>query len=553
MKSRYVYLALLFFFVTTSYTAKAQFISTIAGTGTSGSFGDGLAATVAQLNTPNGLFCDTAGNIFFADFVNQKIRKINASGIISTVAGTGSTGFSGDGTAATAATMNHPSDVAVNKLGHIVFCDYNNNRVRKIVGGIITTIAGNGSATSTGDGLPATAATLNGPAGVCFDTSGNLLIAEHYKIRIINATTGIISTYAGTGTPGSVGDGGPATAAQLNTVNFISADAKNNLFISDNANHRIRKVTGSGIITTIAGNGSAGSGGDGSPATMAQLSYPSGAVADKAGNVYIADALNNKVRKINTAGIISTFAGTGTPAYSGDGGMSTAADINQSQDVAIDASGDLLFGDFNNYRIRKIILPHPPHFAATPHSFNLCKDSSTKSINYLLAAIDSNVNDSEKWSVVTPPAHGTLTGFSTSMVSTGSLLTPSGLSYTSTTGYTGPDSFFVKIVSGLDSDSVRIYVNVVNCKLGIAPDPIAEKGLFVVPNPSNGLFNVMVASEHGHEASLIITNVLGQKVEDMKLPVNINSEVHLDLPAGAYFIFSTTVDGINSCKILIQK
>ncbi len=333
------------------------YIFTIAGTGTNGYSGDGGLASAAKLNGPHGIDIDATGNIFINDISNHVIRKVNASGIITTVVGIGTSGYSGDGGPATAARINQVFDVITDAAGNIYIGDGANHRIRKISAeGIITTIAGNGTAGYAGDGAAATAAMINRPGGVALDNAGNVYFTEIYghRVRKINVSTGIISTIAGTGIVGYTGNGGAATAARLSYPNFLHIDAANNIYITDNGNHSIRKVNTSGIITTIAGTGIAGFAGDGGAASSAKLTYPGGIEIDASGNIFIADNGNQRIRRINTTGIISTYAGTGTAGFSGDCGAATAAKINLPTDVALDAYGNLHVVDNTNHRIRKI-------------------------------------------------------------------------------------------------------------------------------------------------------------------------------------------------------
>jgi sugar lactone lactonase YvrE len=330
-------------------------IGTVAGTGTAGFGGDGGLATAAQLNRPTGVAVDSAGNLYFADYSSFRIRKVSTAGVISTVAGTGTAGFSGDGGLAAAAQLDRAIDVAVDSSGNLYIADTNNNRIRKVSAtGIISTVAGTGTAGFGGDGGLATAAQLNGPVDVAVDSLGILYIADanNNRIRKVSAA-GIMTTVAGNGTPGFGGDGGLATAAQLNGPQFGAIDSSGNLYIADFGNKRIRKVTPTGIISTAAGNGTTGFSGDGGLATAAQLDRPQCVAVDSAGTLYISDFGNNRVRKVTPAGIISTVAGGGVSGL-GDGGLATAAQLNGPAGVAVDSAGSLYIGDYLNNRIRKV-------------------------------------------------------------------------------------------------------------------------------------------------------------------------------------------------------
>jgi len=275
-------------------------ISRLAGSGVAGYGGDGGPATIAKLNSPDGIAFDTGKNIYIADYNNNVIRKVNAKGIIFTVAGNNTLGFMGDGAAATMAELSSPTAVAVDAAGNLYIADEGNNRIRKVdITGTITTIAGNGSGVYTGDGIAATTAGLNTPSGVAVDGSGNIFVVVQGDNRIcmIN-TSGIITTVAGNGGIGGyTGDGGPATNAELDFPESVSVDGFDNLFIADRNNNTIRKVS-SGIITTVAGNDSAGYNGDNRAATTAMLYNPHTAVVDTSGRIFIADGANNRIRMV---------------------------------------------------------------------------------------------------------------------------------------------------------------------------------------------------------------------------------------------------------------
>jgi sugar lactone lactonase YvrE len=333
-----------------------QTITTVAGNGTAASTGDGGQATAASLNSPSGAAVDSSGNLFIADTGSSVIRKVNAStGIITTVAGNGSFGFSGDGGPATAASLNQPNALAIDGAGNLFISDITNNRVRRVTNGTITTVAGDGTAAFGGDGGPATAASLNQPTGVAVDGSGNLFIADRFngRVRRVDASTGIITTVAGNGSFGFSGDGGPATAAPLNHPTGVAVDGSGNLFIVDSSNQRIRQVS-NGVITTVAGNGTHGFSGDGGPATAAALNFPWGIAVDGAGNLFVADQFNFRVRRVDAStGIITTVAGTGQSGFSGDGGPATAANVDPFA-VALDSTGNLFIADPSNSRIRRV-------------------------------------------------------------------------------------------------------------------------------------------------------------------------------------------------------
>jgi sugar lactone lactonase YvrE len=330
-------------------------ITTIAGTGTAGYSGDGGIAINAELNNPYGIAVDASGNVYIADMSNNRIRKVDTSGNISTFAGNGTGGYSGDGVAAVNTKLYYPYRVAVDVSGNVIIADYANHRIRKVnSSGIITTIAGTGIQGYSGDGGQATSAQLSEPRAVAVDASGNVYIVTGNRIRRVNSS-GIITTIAGTGGIGGYsGDGGLATNAELCMPEDVAVDASGNVYITDTWNNRIRKVNSSGIITTIAGTGIIGYSGDGGAATAAKLFHPYGITVDVSGNIYIADAGNNRIRKVNSAGIIATIAGTGTSGYSGDGGPAISAKFSGPGCIKITASGSIYIADLNNQRIRKL-------------------------------------------------------------------------------------------------------------------------------------------------------------------------------------------------------
>jgi sugar lactone lactonase YvrE len=338
------------------------------GTKTRGYAGDGGPATEARLYQPRMSIADPAGNVYIADTFNQVIRKIDPSGVISTVVGVyhpvddGASDeqcppdFGGDGGPATKAKLSCPHSVAIDAAGNLYVADTGNNRIRKVDGsGTITTIAGTGKFSSGGDGGPATEAGLQSPKGIAFDLAGNLLVADsgNNQIRKIDPG-GTITTIAGTGEPGYSGDGGPATAAKLEAPRTVAVGPSGAVYIAEPNVHRIRKVDAKGIISTLAGTSKAGFSGDGGPAKSAQLDMPRGVGVDGEDNVYIADSLNHRIRRVGGDGIITTIAGTGQKGFSGEGGPATEARFFTPRAVDVDASGNLYVADTYNNRIRKI-------------------------------------------------------------------------------------------------------------------------------------------------------------------------------------------------------
>ena len=294
-------------------------ITTVAGNGTVGFSGDNGPATSAQLSGPSGVAVDSAGNLYIADADNGRIRKVS-NGVITTVAGNGAHGFSGDNGPATSAQLNLPSGVALDSAGDLYIADYN-NRIRKVSNGVITTVAGGG--TSLARQRPGHQRAVGSPTAVAVDSAGNIYIADTGNNRIREVSNGMIATVAGNGTQGFSGDNGPATSAQLWSPGPHRRGLGRQPLHRRLDNNRIRKVS-NGVITTVAGGGTSFSG-DNGPATSAQL-YPAGVAVDSAGNLYIADASNNRIRKVSN-GVITTVAGNGTLGFSGDNGPATSAQL----------------------------------------------------------------------------------------------------------------------------------------------------------------------------------------------------------------------------------
>jgi uncharacterized protein (TIGR03437 family) len=292
------------------------------------------------------------GNLYIADTFNHRVRKITPGGTITTTAGTGQAGYSGDGGAASAATLNQPRGVAVNAAGEIFVADSQNRRVRKIAAdGTISTVVGSGVSGTSGEGGPATQAQLFNPLAVALDTQGRLHVADSTRVLAV-AADGMLSRVAGGGaTAGTAADGGPATQADL-VIWGLAIDAQNNIFVSEHTADRIRKITPDGVIHTVSG--ASHYQGDGGPATEAVLYNPDSVTPDGEGGFYIADMLNNVVRHVDEAGTIRTVAGNGILGFSGDGGPATQARLAAPQGVAHDQNGDLYIADSGNDRVRKV-------------------------------------------------------------------------------------------------------------------------------------------------------------------------------------------------------
>ncbi len=484
MKQIRIYLVWGLFFLLLSHNpASAQYIMHIAGNDSLGHIGDGGPAAHASLHNPKSICRDAAGNLYIGDgiwgggagWTNQRVRKINAA-----------TGF-------------------------------------------ITTVAG-GINLPNGDTLgnaPATATRLRGNVGICIDKVGNLLIVD-YSNRVwkVNMATGFITRVAGTGAIGYSGDGGPATAAQLRNAMDVAADAANNIFVVDGGSssvvRRIDAVTG--IITTVVGTGAAGFSGDGGPATSAALNGPQGLYIDSADNLYIADAANNRVRKVSAAtGIITTIAGSSAvPGFGGDGGHATAALFSGPGRVTMDRQGNLYIADAGNRRIRKV---------------------------------------------------ASATSIVTTFAGTGAATIPGGID---SVGDNGPATAAPVFPMGMCFDTcgnlyigsqwgcrVRAITPVLptngklcglNISVGIATPglPESEGELHLWPNPNSGSFIVNATASETIPARIIVTNVTGQRVKEITASTNQDIELQLAAPPGMYFVNLTTAKGRWNEKVMVR-
>ncbi len=416
-----IYIAFsLFFCVNVLFTehVHAQLISTIAGNSMYGSTGNGGPATAARLADPRGLVIDKAGNIYFDDYAHSVIRKIDVNGVITVFAGsTGQSGYSGDGGLAINAKLKSPAWLAIDASDNIYFTDQNSLVVRKISSqGIISTVAGQTTRFSySPDGTPALDAYLDAISGLAVDQAGNLYLTNsRHQVRKVN-TSGILSTVAGDPvkaaspqafTGGFSGDGGPAIKAELNLPYAVHIDKDGNIYIPDSRNHRVRKINTAGIITTIAGTSVKGYTGNGGLATDATMNIPVSVVSDHSSNLYISDQLNNAIRKIDNAGIISTIAGTGVYGYTGDGGLATAARLAEPWMLSLDPSGNIIFssGALDNSAIRKVSICG--QIAQTTGVQEICVGTNTLLSNATTGGIWSIDNPS----VASIDASGKITG-----------------------------------------------------------------------------------------------------------------------------------------------
>ncbi len=606
----------------TGHFSQGQNIKTVVGNGTAGYAGDGGPDTLAEINFPGFLSFGGAGygSLYIGDRLNYRVRelKLGPGGIIFTKAGDGINGFYGDGGLADTAHISIPGGVAADKHGNLYFCDYDNHVVRKVDGlGIITTIAGTPSVFGfSGDGGPATAAKFNFPLGITVDSLGNLFVADQHnnRIRKISAS-GIISTVVGTGTSGFSGDMGPATAADISLPNYVRMDSVGNLYITDNGHHRIRKVDAFGIINTIAGNGTLGSSGDGGPATAAELNYPGGIAIDRQGNIFICDCYNNRIRRIDAfTGIISSVAGTGVAGYSGDWGPATAAELNQPVDIAVDHYNNVYFVDWNNSRIRTFYNPLTitcdtvtgltissitgtsatlswtavsgssgywyvvDLSSAAPTLSGTFTAATTVPVtglipgqNYYAHVLDScGAGNLSEWVTVpfsTPSVTpcDTVTGLSVSSITstsatlswtavTGSLgyeytvntsaaaPTVSGTTTTATsvpiTGLLAGLSYYAHVLDSCGTGNLSAWVTVpFMTTLGTATIE-ATGGLHITafPNPVDDVLTIRIDGKTGNNAQLILTDVTGRHIATMNVTGNVQ---RLDMNAqhpGVYFV-----------------
>ncbi len=513
----------------TPCAAGAQTITTYAGTGTAGYTADGIPATSSAINSSWGIAIDTAGNLYIGDSPNQRVRKITPAGIITTIAGDGTWGFSGDGGAATAARVNNPSGIAADRLGNIYIADNGNFRIRKInAAGIITTIAGTGISGSLGDGGAATAARIFGPDGIAVDTAGNVYISSPGAIRKVDAATGIITRVAGDGTTGSYsGDGGPATAAQVGQSSDIDVDALGQIYFTDYPNHVVRKVDVGGIITTIAGTGVPGFSGDGGPATAATLRYPVGIDIDDEGNILIGDRDNSRIRKISAGGIITTIAGNGLSMYGGDGGPATNAALKSPHAVTHDACGNVYIADRLNSRIRKVDDSNY-HFAGT-----------------LTAADTVCIGDSSLFS-------GTVTGGVWWLSNARAFITGTSTVVGVTTGL---DTMHYAVSRYCDNDTASrpVYISASGaCALRQPKQIVTEQEVVIYPNPCTQSFNVSVTGAAAVQVNLVICNMLGQPLMQQQVWSNRPNTIIHNLPAGIYIVVVTTNQAKYTRRLLVE-
>ncbi len=331
-------------------------VTTVAGTGTAGYNSDNIAATSAQLNSPQGIVVDTSGNLYIADATNQRVRRVDASTkIITTIAGTGVAGFNGDSIQATAAQLSNPIGLVLDSAQNVFIADSNNHRIRVInaASQVITTYAGAGGTTYNGESMPAATANVGSVSGLAIDGGGNLLFIDstNERLRRIGVSSLLVTTIAGNGASGYSGDGGPAASASFSSPAAVVTDASNNIYLADFTANAIRKINSSGVISTFAGS----LGPDNVAGISSFLPFPAGNLVDPSGNLYVVDQLDNRVRRFAAnSTTVSTAVGTGIIGYSGDNGPATSAQLNFPQGIALDSVGDLFVADTGNFVIRKV-------------------------------------------------------------------------------------------------------------------------------------------------------------------------------------------------------
>jgi hypothetical protein len=526
----------------------AQIIYTYAGNGTNGYTGNGGFAVNAELRYPYGITTDISGNIYFADYQNNVIRKVSKTGIITNFAGnaTGAGGlgggYTGDGGQATAAELNYPTSVAIDGLGNMYIADYQNYVIRKVnTSGIISTFAGSGIGGYSGDGGAATNAKLNNVFSVAVDNYENVYIADdgNRRIRKVN-TSGIISTFAGNGTLGFSGDGGAATSAEIGSVSgiaIVGSDGAFAMYIAEMDNNRIRKVDASGIITTVAGNGTEGFSGDGAAATNAELNVPSGVAFDASGNMYIADQINFRVRKVNTSGIISTFAGNGTEGYTGDGGAATNAELYGPYGITVDASNNVYFSD--NEVIRVVSSKCPANAGPSVTNVQPCCGSFPG----VQIGTPSVPNMAYSWSPGTKLSSTTIAQPTSSWTATACQIYTVTVSFSLCTTYTSSVQVCAEAFHGESC-----------CRLAAQAtgfSPVVLPGIFsVFPNPANGEFTISLIDKADYIQVIDVTGKLIFEVKDIS-----SSEIKFDLSSynkGLYFIRAKMGDVIESKKLIVE-
>ncbi len=584
--------------------AQAQMITTIAGTGSGTYAGDGGAATAASLYNPVGTAVDAAGNVYVADLSNNRIRMISAAtGVITTIAGTGAAGFGGDGGPASAAILASPTGVCVDPAGNLYIADYANNRIRKVtaISGqvtpscTITTIAGTGTYGYNTNTNPLLT-NFSGPYSVEMDRNTNLYIADagNNRVRMISAFSGNISSIAGTGAAGSTGDGLAATSALLNRPTDIAFDTLGNIYIADFNNNRVRVILASDSkIYAYAGNGTAGYAGDGSAASLAHLNKPVNLAFDGANNLlYISDFGNNRVRMVNRSNfVIKTIIGTGTGAgtstanYAGDGGPDTLAEVSGPSGLALDGAGNLYLADDYNNRVRKVCLNRTAITTSGNHS--ICFGTTTTLTahgagTYTWSANAGNATTSTVSLGPTATTGYTISGtsFGCSMMATTTVtvnsLPNNGVTVSNTVltamatpaTYQWIDCNMHTAISGQTSQSYTATVagsyavvltnngctDTSTCRVitftGVEELSAGLARLRIYPNPSKGSFTIETSITGTQQVQ--VCDVTGNEV----LSREINGTSVIDagtLPGGVYMVSISGSRGKTACRLVLME
>jgi len=493
-----------------------QDISTYVGNGTAGCLGFGALATSANITDPLGCTFDILGNFYFCNQQCNMVCKVDAAGIITTIAGPGTIGVIGDGGPALTAYLNYPNTLAFDNSGNLYIADAGNYRIRKInmTTGIISTVAGVGSFGYGGDGGPATAATISGVNGICIDKHGNLYIsdANNNRIRKVNIND-TISTFAGTGIAGFSGDGFAATNARINQPFDLKIDATGNLFFPDAGNKRIRKIDTLGIISTIAGTGIGLYSGDDVPATAANFG-PYKIAIDSFENIYVSDS-NDRIREIDDEGIIHTIAGTGVLGYNGDGILADTAQLKDPSGIAVDRCGNVYFGDVGNARIRQVNLPVLIPVISLSGVVNAAVGSTVT-----ITAIVSNAGSSY---AIYWMNHGSV--FATTTIPT--------TSYTKTSGTDTITARIVPIGYACKDSVTTSSPHFVELSEGVSTLSTTG-GLLIYPNPVTGSLNISLPGIPITQVT--ISNIFGQVVIAQTFSANNVSLDVSGLPPAVYFV-----------------
>lgn len=449
---------------------RSQIIVNIGGDGTgiAGYAGDGKLGRYATFSFPLGLALAKDSTIYVADYLNHVIRKIGKDGIVSTIAGTGEPGYTGDGGPASNALLQFPGCLFYDRRGNLLFSDF--QVIRKIdANGIISTFAGSGEIGLAGDGGPARSAWFKNPYGITEDKFGNIYIADSYNDRIRRVdTNGIITTYAGS-YPGYSGDGGLAADATFYGPSDLSFDNVGNMYIADTRNHVIRRIDTTGIVTTIAGAvsgagtiGGAGGGwsGDGLPATIARLNYPVCVRADDSGQLYICDALNNRIRMVDASGVMHTIAGSGEKGNCREGTHVRYGKFDMPSAILIAPDRTILFSDRNNHMVRALERETAPVFTQNgPIVGELCSDSDRYLLQAELAAYDPDLLQELTWNILDRPSHGEVVGNAAGFVAN-NIPVHIDLSYLPERTFAGRDSFSIQLSDGYKADTIVVKIDV---------------------------------------------------------------------------------------------